>query len=525
MKKILALVLAFVMVFCIVSCGDTAETTTTEGTTDTTTVSSSESTTETTSQSASQTTTESSATAESTTLPAECRHTYEETILTAADYLKAGEKELKCSLCGDTKKEEIPAITSIKILAIGNSFSVDAMEYLGDILENAGFDDVVLGNLYIGGCSLDTHWNNIQNNSPAYTFYVYEYGAWVTRKTRALLPSLEYEDWDIITIQQVSQNSGMPETFNNLQNILDFVNEKKTNDDAKIYWHMTWAYQQNSNHSGFANYKNDQMTMYRAIIDGAQNTILNNDDITDIIPSGTTIQNLRTTYLGDHLTRDGYHMSYDVGRYAAALTWYAKLTGLSADKITYVPSSYASLISPHLDAIQKAVTAAVENPFAVTTIEAKQTETKVDTEALTEKDREILTKAGYDPDQYVALDLKMTLASYYNSSNDSNLVSKNNSTASNLPYFSASCIFEKKDIPSGSIIIVDQGYQYRPEGWKTLNAKNSSRPGNVNAQMIVVDDAWWGEYAYRAFNLSYVGSKTNMTEADSVHLRIYIPKA
>ena len=38
---------------------------------------------------------------------------------------------------------------SISILAIGNSFSVDAMEYLYGILNDIGYEDITLGNLYI----------------------------------------------------------------------------------------------------------------------------------------------------------------------------------------------------------------------------------------------------------------------------------------------------------------------------------------------------------------------------------------
>ena len=36
---------------------------------------------------------------------------------------------------------------SIKILAIGNSFSVDAVEYLWDMLDAAGVEEIVIGNL------------------------------------------------------------------------------------------------------------------------------------------------------------------------------------------------------------------------------------------------------------------------------------------------------------------------------------------------------------------------------------------
>ena len=50
-----------------------------------------------------------------------------------------------------------------KILAIGNSFSEDATSYLEDIA-TCGGEDCKVVNLYIGGCSLERHYNNIVGN-------------------------------------------------------------------------------------------------------------------------------------------------------------------------------------------------------------------------------------------------------------------------------------------------------------------------------------------------------------------------
>ena len=61
---------------------------------------------------------------------------------------------------------------SIKVLAIGNSFSVDAMEYLYGMLEDVGYEEIVLGNLYIGGCTLETHASNFTADKGAYTYYL-----------------------------------------------------------------------------------------------------------------------------------------------------------------------------------------------------------------------------------------------------------------------------------------------------------------------------------------------------------------
>ena len=140
-------------------------------------------------------------------------------------------------------KEPTSIPKSIKILAIGNSFSVDATEYLWNMLDAAGIEEVVIGNLYIGGCSLDTHWSNMSSNSNAYTFYYNNSGKWETQNKKSVLYALQLEEWDYITVQQVSQDSGDPSSLGNLQNVLNYVKNNKTNAEAEIYWHMTWAYQ------------------------------------------------------------------------------------------------------------------------------------------------------------------------------------------------------------------------------------------------------------------------------------------
>ncbi len=429
-----------------------------------------------------------------------------------------------------------PEKKSMKILAIGNSFSVDAMEHLYNILRDLGYTDIYLGNLYIGGCSLDTHWGNIQNDAGAYTYYECPWGYWSNKKNQKISSALKAKDWDVITIQQVSQNSGQPETMGNLQNIIDYVNENKTNENAKIYWHMTWAYQQDSSHSGFVNYGNDQMAMYNAITGAVESTIKTNKDIAGFIPSGTTIQNMRTSYIGDTLTRDGYHMSEGLGRYAAAMTWAKFLTGESIDNVTWVPNKFKDQITPYLDVVKEAVNNAYKTPLAVTnskypgnTTPEPELPTVVKdlsiTEALTDADKAFLTSQNLDPAKYAVLKMTPVICAYYNSTSSTgvNLVT----TANNSKYFWATKeIFSKEQLPVGSVITIADKYQYRPEGFQTLTSKNtSSRPGNVRTAVVKVDAAWWKGFNYRSFNVSIDGTSTVMAESDFSALRIYVPIA
>ncbi len=433
--------------------------------------------------------------------------------------------------------EPEPEPKTIKILAIGNSFSVDAMEHLFGILKDMGYTGIQLGNLYIGGCSLDTHWDNIQNDAGAYSYYEWTWTYWKETKNHKISTALKAKDWDVITVQQVSQNSGQPETMGNLQNILDYINENKTNKDAKIYWHMTWAYQQNSTHSGFANYGGDQMAMYKAITGAVESTIKTNKDIAGFIPSGTTIQNMRTSYLGDTLTRDGYHMSYGLGRYAAGLTWAKFLTGESIDDVDWVPTKYKDEITPYLDVIKEAVNNAYATPLNVTNskypgtgggnttpepeLPTVVTDTSI-TEALTDADKTFLTSQNLDPAKYAVLKMTPVVCAYYNSTSGTGLTK----TANNSPQFWATNEkFSTSQLPVGSVITIAEGYQYRPEGWQSLTAKNSaSRPANVKTATVKVDASWWTGFSYRGFNVSKTDG-SNVAESDTSALRIYVPIA
>ncbi|MDR2058283.1 MAG: DUF4886 domain-containing protein [Dysgonamonadaceae bacterium] len=227
----------------------------------------------------------------------------------------------------------------IKILAIGNSFSEDAVEnYLYDIAAAAD-DTLIIGNMYISGCSLETHRNNANTAAAVYSYRkINEEGIKTVAENKRLSEAIADEAWDYISFQQVSQNSGMYDTyFPYLPDLLAYVQSLAANPQVKYVLHQTWAYAQTSTHSGFANYNNNQTTMYEAIVNTVFR-IASEVGIDRVIPSGTAIQNVRTSYIGDNLCRDGFHLDTGLGRYTAACTWYEKLTGKSVMENTFVPA-------------------------------------------------------------------------------------------------------------------------------------------------------------------------------------------
>ena len=76
---------------------------------------------------------------------------------------------------------------TLRILGIGNSFTDDGMMYLPELLEAAGIRNVVLGRLYIAGCSLERHCREYAGNAPAYIYYKSTSNRWETVSKKATL--------------------------------------------------------------------------------------------------------------------------------------------------------------------------------------------------------------------------------------------------------------------------------------------------------------------------------------------------
>jgi len=256
---------------------------------------------------------------------------------------------------------------TLKVLAIGNSFSNNTTKYLYDIAKSEGVENIVLGRLYIGGCSLSRHVSNATTNATEYKYYKNTTGTWEETENATLLYGLQDEQWDIITMQQNSGNSGLTDSYEPfLGQLIEYVNANKTNPDAKLVWHMTWAYQQDNTQAAFVNYASSQETMYQCIVNASKEKILTNDAFAGFIPAGTAIQNARTSYIGDNLTRDGYHLNA-LGEIIGGYMWYATFVGKPLDgiKLDQIPGSI-SLSEENKAVIAESVNNALNTPLAVT---------------------------------------------------------------------------------------------------------------------------------------------------------------
>ncbi len=226
----------------------------------------------------------------------------------------------------------------IRILAIGNSFSQDATHYLHQIATADGTETKVV-NLYIGGCSLERHWQNILTEAAD---YLYELNGHSQERYVSVQEALAEEAWDVIVTQQASHDSGWPDSYDPfLDNMAAYVREKCPK--ARFYMQKTWAYETDSTHGRFIRYHNSQEGMFERLSAAYQSA---SERVgVPLIPCGDVIQTLRSKKPfryeagGMSLCRDGFHMHYIYGRYALAAAWYRTITGRKLEGNSYIPQT------------------------------------------------------------------------------------------------------------------------------------------------------------------------------------------
>ena len=210
----------------------------------------------------------------------------------------------------------------LKILAIGNSFSQDATANIELLC-----DELYVRNLCIGGCSLERHCHEAESGAANYSYQ--ENGEQCVIGGRTLEWALKAEKWDIVTIQQVSYCSGILETYDPwMEKLMQYI---KDHTKSKIVFHQTWAYEDGCETPGFANYHFDRKEMEDRIVKTC-GQICEREKL-EVIRTGEFIADLRNYDFfnirrgGISLSRDGYHLSYNYGRHAAASIWIKHFTG------------------------------------------------------------------------------------------------------------------------------------------------------------------------------------------------------
>ena len=226
----------------------------------------------------------------------------------------------------------------MKILSVGNSFSVDCQRYVRDIAK-ADKTEITLGNLYIGGCSLERHCENLRSAKPEYEYFFNN----KSLGSASIQTALKDEDWDVVTLQQASHFSGMSETyFPYIEELSEYI--RRSVPTCTIYINQTWAYEYDSTHGQFPNYNCDRRLMHERLTDAYEKAarVIG----AEIIPVGKAVSIARERKQFDPekggipLSRDGFHLSYKYGRLLAGYVWYKKLCKADLDKNSFLPADY-----------------------------------------------------------------------------------------------------------------------------------------------------------------------------------------
>ena len=271
-----------------------------------------------------------------------------------------------CALLLGATLSAAPARTdTMRVLCIGNSFTEDAVEQNLHEIAAADGHVLIVGNLYIGGCTLERHWLNAERDSAAYSYRkVGVDGIRVKFPKTPISAALADEPWDVVVFHQQSALAGFPDSFDPWLGKLQRYAKARTPRSCKQMIHLTWAYAQGSTNEGFVRFDHSQEKMYAALCHSI--AIVAKRHRLAIIPSGTAVQNSRHSFNRENVTRDGYHLHKWFGRYLVACTFYEALYKTSVIGNAYRP--------PHLgerrvDIAQKCAHAACQHPMELTRVD------------------------------------------------------------------------------------------------------------------------------------------------------------
>lgn len=223
----------------------------------------------------------------------------------------------------------------LKVLDIGNSYTLDAQTYLPQIIQASGIgSDFSLYRAFRPSASFKTWvdcWNDVDNEYYSIDFCagtsINGISGYGSASDGALFrKALQSVKWDIILIHQVSTYSNDYSLWEGsgaggyLQDLIRII--RMTNPQATIGYLMTHSYRgtywSNSEGSSFLRWKNTAE---------ATKQLKQEYGIDFIIPYGTAVQNLRASSLNDsyEFSEDGTHLGAGLGDYVAGCCYFEAL--------------------------------------------------------------------------------------------------------------------------------------------------------------------------------------------------------
>ena len=253
----------------------------------------------------------------------------------------------------------------LKILFVGNSFAVDTMEHAANVAKNLGIEKLKFATLFNGGCSIDLHYEYAMNDTAAYDLFLNEGEGWEKTPEYKMSDAIKSDTWDWIAIQHGTRGPSRytsPECYEKLTPLISYI-KSLASGNPKIAFNLTWLGESTRVHHEIISYGGNMKLMRQKLEEVTKEVILGNPNVDMLVPTGTAIENARTSDIG-LLTRDCYHLSMDKGRYIAALTFISAISGIDAANISWAPEG----VDGHAMKIAvKSAQNAIKAPLSVTT--------------------------------------------------------------------------------------------------------------------------------------------------------------
>ena len=336
------------------------------------------------------------------------------------DTANVGKEEQKAAF--KDVANEVKVDNTYSVLLIGNSYSEDASNCspmtasrLQQMLQNAyPKKEVIVGLCYSGGKTMAWHYDKAMKRTSDYSLRIASGdGMWTSAGMMSSAAALSYMDWDVVSLQPYATETrtGTGENYHDEKYTYQYSLDESLGymlhyvhcyaPSAKTYLYMTWEEvsdntQLNAGADNYAKIVENLVTKADKYVGQYKNDdgsiTVTEEKFTGVIPVGTAIQNERTSYLAllSHnetaipgsvnltsdpvrgLQRDGGHLSFNVGRYTAALTFAKKLTGENTDTLmkdiasAYPGTALSKLPEDYLTIMKTAVENAIEKPGEVT---------------------------------------------------------------------------------------------------------------------------------------------------------------
>ena len=224
-----------------------------------------------------------------------------------------------CTACADSQDDGMLELSSshtvktrtLRVLSIGNSFSLDALAYVPHLMAELAPDvDLTLSIAVEPSCSLQKHMQNLADGT-TYTIHRNQNSeAWTQTDGITLARALDAAQWDIIILQQVSWDSYNYDTYQpHLDNLIATAQHHLAI-GGTLAWLITPAYAQGSNRLGTIKLSSDEMAR---LIGQCAQRVTHDTSVDMILPCGTALQLARHTAIdkygaAGHLTVDGSHL-------------------------------------------------------------------------------------------------------------------------------------------------------------------------------------------------------------------------